>query len=222
VKLPFGKSFVAVTVAAMALFMLFPGLDLTVSGLFYRDGAFYLRDNAVVRFLYEYGELPAEITAAAALLLFVAAAASRRSALLGCRRRVWLYLFLAAIIGPGLIVNTALKDHLGRARPLQIQEFGGDRQFTVALAPADQCPRNCSFPCGHCAAGFYFLSIGFVATGRARRAALAAGLLWGAALSSARLVQGGHFLSDAVFALIIVYAVSAVLHWLMFRVDDII
>jgi lipid A 4'-phosphatase len=216
-RFPLQKTFIASTIVAALVFTIFPGIDLVVSGLFYRDGAFYLRDNVVVKFLYRYGERPVEITAAAALILYLLSRVMRRQAMFGRPRRVWLYLFFVAAIGPGLIVNSALKDHFGRARPVQVGAFGGDRAFTPVLMPAQECKRNCSFPCGHCAAGFYFLSMGFVLSGRWRTVGFGGGLVFGALLSLVRLVQGGHFLSDVVFSLIIVYAVSALLHYAMFR-----
>jgi len=216
-KFPLGRTFLVLTVGAAAIFVLFPGLDLAVSGLFYRDGDFFLRDNAAVRLLYRYGERPVEIVAGASLILYLTAWARHRASLLGQPRRIWLYFFLAAVLGPGLTVNVILKDHFGRARPIQVREFGGDRVFTRAFDISDQCRHNCSFTCGHCAAGFYFLTFGFVLRGNARRAAFAAGALLGTLLGAARLVQGAHFLSDVVFSLIFVYAVSALLHYAMFR-----
>jgi lipid A 4'-phosphatase len=216
VRLPLGKAWLASCVAAAVLFAAFPGIDLSISGLFYRDGAFHLRDNAAMQFLYHYGEAPIRIAAGLALGTYAAAWALGRDRLLGLGRRAWLYLFLAALIGPGLLVNSVLKDHMGRARPLQVEQFGGDRLFTPALTVSRECARNCSFTCGHCAAGFYFMSLGFVLAGGARRAAFAGGLGLGAALTVVRLAQGGHFLSDAVFSLIAVYTVSALLHYAMF------
>ena len=77
----------------------------------------------------------------------------RRFGALDVRAAVFLLLSLA--LGPGLLVNTVLKDHWGRARPAQIDGIRRRSQhFTPALVPADQCARNCSFPAGHPAIGF--------------------------------------------------------------------
>jgi membrane-associated phospholipid phosphatase len=109
-----------------------------------------------------------------------------------------------------------LKDHWGRARPSQVTEFGGTKTFTPAPLPADQCERNCSFPAGHPAMGFYLLSMAFlVRDQRRRRWAEAAAIGAGAAIGVVRLAQGGHFLSDVVFAGLLVAAVSWVLHRLV-------
>jgi lipid A 4'-phosphatase len=131
--------------------------------------------------------------------------------------RIALYLLLALGVGPGLIVNVALKDHWGRARPSQIATFGGDKHFTPALQPTDQCDHNCSFSAGHAAMGFYLVSFAFLLRDpKRRRRTEAAALAFGAAAGLARMAQGGHFLSDVVFSGLIVYGTSAALHWAIF------
>jgi lipid A 4'-phosphatase len=197
---------------AAALFSLFPGIDLWASGLFYRvDGGFFLGQAWPMRAVY--AGIP-YVTAAVAIgvpALYLAG--------LWQRRPVWridgraaVYLLLALALGPGLLVNAALKDHWGRARPSQVTEFGGHQDFTPALVPADQCQRNCSFPAGHPSIAFYFVSFAFLAAPRRRPAAIGAALAGGALVGAARLAQGGHFLSDVVFSGLLVCATSWLLH----------
>ncbi|MBW7861802.1 MAG: phosphatase PAP2 family protein [Rhodocyclaceae bacterium] len=216
-KFPFGWPFAGFSVAAAALFLLWPELDLIVSGWFFENGEFHLRKHPVVDFVYSYGELPVRFVGlgagAVALGLFLA----KRTHLGRLSRRALLYVFLAAVIAPGLVVNGVFKEHFGRARPVHVQEFGGDRQFTPPLVITDQCERNCSFVSSHAACGFYFLALGFLFNGWTRRAWFAAGLGAGAVLGVGRILQGGHFLSDILFAAIFVYASAALLHYLMFR-----
>jgi lipid A 4'-phosphatase len=101
---------------------------------------------------------------------------------------------------------------------VQVEAFGGERQFTPAFVIADQCERNCSFVSSHAACGFYFMTLGFVCSGRrARRAWFTGGALAGGALGAGRILQGGHFLSDIVFAGFFVFVAGALLHYLMFR-----
>jgi membrane-associated phospholipid phosphatase len=124
------------------------------------------------------------------------------------------FLLLSLALGPGLLVNAVLKDHWGRARPAQVEEFGGHQRFTPVLVPADQCARNCSFPAGHPAIGFYLVSFAFlVRDPRQRRLAQGAAIAAGALIGVARMAQGGHFLSDVVFSGLLVYATS----WLLYR-----
>jgi membrane-associated phospholipid phosphatase len=135
-------------------------------------------------------------------------------------RKAVLFLAVSIALGPGLLVNTVLKDHWGRARPVQIEAFGGARQFTPAPLPATQCQRNCSFVCGDAALGFSLVAFAFlIPPGRVRRRCVAAALGFGALVGLARIAQGGHFLSDVVFAGIFVFGTTAVLYWWIVEKD---
>jgi lipid A 4'-phosphatase len=199
--------------AAVLLLTALPDIDLWFSGLFFRAGSgFFLADWLPVRLLFRSAPY---ITAA--FVLFAIAAGARHHfggrTLLGCDARAALYLVLALAIGPGLLVNTILKDHWGRARPSQIVEFGGDEQFTPALVPARQCERNCSFSSGHAALGFSLVAFAFLAADRRRRhLAAASAIAAGGLLGLARIAQGGHFLSDVVLSGLLVTATSWLLH----------
>ena len=50
-------------------------------------------------------------------------------------------LVLGPIIGCGLIANFYFKDNWGRARPYQIEEFGGNLIYTPPLIKSDQCKK---------------------------------------------------------------------------------
>ena len=200
--------------AATALFLLVPQVDLWVSGLFFRPGrGFLLRvwpPAALVHHLVPW--------LAAAIVLVVAVAAVwlflMKRPLWRMDRKALLFLALSTALGPGLLANTALKDHWGRARPEQIQAFGGPRQFSPAPLPAAQCPRNCSFVSGDAALGFSVVAFAFLLpSGGARRRAAAAALAFGGFLGLVRIAQGGHFLSDVVWAGLVVFGTTAVLHW---------
>src|SRR5882672_9550374 len=137
-----------------AVFLLVPGVDLTTGALLYKpQQAFFLAGWWPVRLLEE--SIP-WITR----LIFVLAAIGAGWLLLTGRplwrldRKALVFIVAATALGPGLIVNTVLKDHWGRARPSQVAEFGGARQYTAAPLPAAQCERNCAFVSGHAALGF--------------------------------------------------------------------
>jgi lipid A 4'-phosphatase len=203
--------YAALAVLAALLFSVFPHLDPWSAGWFYRDG-FFLSGNAVAGFVYR---LVFYVTDALAILLPVALVVVlvRRRPLFGLDRLAVTFLIVALAVGPGLIVNTVLKDHWGRARPSQIVAFGGAKQFTPALEPSDQCDRNCSFPAGHPAIGFYFVSFAMlIAAARPRRIVFGAAILAGALLGLMRMAQGAHFLSDVAFSGLIVVGASWLLH----------
>jgi lipid A 4'-phosphatase len=201
------------SLAAALVFSVWPDIDLWFSGLFWRpDSGFFLRDWLPVRVLH------AAVPYITSLVILVCGTSlvgwyRHGSGIPGLPPRAVLYLLLSLALGPGLLVNTVLKDHWGRARPSQIVEFGGSQSFTPALVPADQCRRNCSFVAGHAAMGFYLVSFAFlVGDPRRRHWAEAGALGFGALSGMARIVEGGHFLSDTVFSGILVYATSFGLH----------
>jgi lipid A 4'-phosphatase len=210
-------AFAAVTGLAAIVFTLFPGIDLWASGLFWRpDGGFFLGTSMPVRFIYRAVPIITYATLAFAAISVIAGFLGRPS-LLGCDGRKIAYLVLALAIGPGFLTNTVLKDHWGRARPSQVTEFGGAKEFTPALDPpffqqARQCERNCSFVSGHAALGFYLVSFALLVPLPRRRIAIAAALTLGGVFGLARIAQGGHFLSDVVFAGLLVFACSWLLH----------
>ena len=205
---------VMLSVVTGALFLIRPQIDLDAAALFYRDGGFYLAHHPLVQFLYHYSPLFAVLTGTAALLLWMLSLVLKRD-LFGVSKRVWAYLLLALLLGPGLIVNLLLKEHWGRARPIQIEQFGGDKQFTPPLVIAHQCNHNCSFPSGHASAGFYFIAPALLAR-RRRWLWLTLAVLFGFLVGWGRMAQGGHFLSDVIFSFLFVAISSLFLYWLIF------
>lgn len=200
------------------LLVAYPQIDIVIADQFYRpsDG-FYLRENPLVRLVFNSVPwITRGVVVSLVLFLLTAWTIWRRREFFSRQRRAALYLLLVMIIGPGLLVNTLFKDQWGRARPSQVQEFGGSRQFTRAAIPADQCEKNCSFVSGHASVGFYFLAFAFVWP-RRRVLWLVTGTGLGLGIGLVRIMQGGHFFSDVIFCGIVVYLSARVLHAVMFR-----
>ena len=214
-KIPW--KFLCASVVLGLVFAFYPSLDLRTSGLFYRDGAFFLGRNPWVRFVYRGVPVAATLYTLFILFAFGYLSLGRRTTLLGLGKKAYLYLILAFALGPGLVVNLVLKDHYGRARPSQIVQFGGNKEFTPAFVLSDQVEPNGSFVCGHAAVGFYFVALALLFDGRRRRRVFAAAVGGGALIGLVRIVQGGHFLSDVVFSFVFVYLVSYLLYAFMFR-----
>jgi lipid A 4'-phosphatase len=202
--------------------ILLPGIDLWVSGLFYRTGqGFFLGDWAPFRLVHDHLNLAVWAYAIAVIAAGIASAVQRRT-LLGLNGRTAIFLLLSLALGPGLTVNTIFKDHWGRARPAQITQFGGAQKFTPAFVPSDQCRRNCSFPAGDPAMGFYLVSAALLAGSAAtRRKRIIRAVALGGVLGIVRLAQGGHFLSDVIASGFLVSAIAWGLHWLIVRSDTI-
>jgi len=119
---------------------------------------------------------------------------------------------ISLMLGPGF-VTWAVKEHTLRARPFDVVEFGGNRQFTPALVPAEQCTDNCAFTSGHVACGFFFVSL-MLLDPRRRWYWIATGLVAGSLIAVARMSVGAHWLSDALWALPITLIASALV-WLV-------
>ena len=200
--------------------VLLPVIDLWASSLFYRPGeGFFLADWPPFRFTHEHLAIAVW---AFAIAVTVAGSASffRGRSVLGLNPRAAIFLLLSLALGPGLTVNTIFKDHWGRARPAQIAQFGGDKKFTPAFVPSDQCERNCSFPAGDPAMGFYLVSAALLAgSASVRRTGVIAAVALGAALGVVRLAQGGHFLSDVIASGFLVGGIAWALHRVLMTGD---
>jgi membrane-associated PAP2 superfamily phosphatase len=140
------------------------------------------------------------------------------------QRRSWirpgLFLVILLAIGPGIIVNVVFKDYWGRPRPREIVQFGGKKEF---LQPWQKgiAHQGRSFPSGHSSAAFYLAAPYFVFRRRKPRAAawwLTGGLIFGILMSIARIAQGGHFLSDNLWAWGMVHLTAVALYYLL-RLD---
>lgn len=122
------------------------------------------------------------------------------------------FVVLAGIAGPGVVVNAVFKDNWQRARPYQVQNFGGTQQFTRATVMTDQCDNNCSFVSGHVACGFFFSTLLLVHRRRALAWAVGgtgAGLLVG----FARMSDVAHWFSDVLWA----YPITLASSWLVWQ-----
>jgi len=182
------------------VFTIWPQLDLWASGLFYsKDGGFVGDQFAFVRFLYHGIPWSGKFYALVGLVIIVVSA--WRPHPLGARwSRRLVALAWVSILGSGLVVNAGLKEYWGRARPVQVAEFGGKQHFTPALTPTSECQHNCSFVSGHATSGYILMAVGLMGSVATRRRWLWIGLAWGAVVSLARIAEGGHFLSDTLFA----------------------
>ena len=73
--------------------------------------------------------------------------------------RAALFLIATLALGPGLLTNVVLKDHWGRPRPIDVQQFGGDYRFEPWWDPRGDCPNNCSFVAGEPSGAFWTLPL---------------------------------------------------------------
>ena len=215
------------------LFSIWPGLDLAASGFFYQApgpgtgagvvgvgvgvGKFVGNQFAVIGWIHE--ALPWFGRASALVGLVLLLRTSRPGPIQLRWWRRWLALGLLMLLGNGLVVNGLLKEGWGRARPVDVQVFGGPASFSPALLASSQCDSNCSFVSGHAATGFGLLAVGMLGPAATRRRWLKVGLLAGLAAGLIRIAQGGHFLSDVLFSGWVMWLCAALLReaWLRLR-----
>ena len=159
--------------------------------------------------LYDWGIYPAWILGGGGLVVWVASFVWLK---LEPWRDPGLFCGLVLLLGPGILVNGILKPYWGRPRPNALVEFGGQREFL----PVWQWGRGqdeSSFPSGHASMGFYLMTPAFVYYRRRRRLALAFllfGLIAGGVVGLTRVVAGGHFPSDVIWAGGFVYFIALV------------
>ena len=203
------RSDVLLFLFCFALFTLNSSLDLAVSQYFYDQQlhVFGYKNSAFNHFVYVFiQKLPLILLIVLPVLAIINYRRYPHN-----NRRKWTYSFLllALLLGPGLLVNTIIKDNsIGRARPSQIIDFNGTQTFTPAFVYSGQCKKNCSFVSGHAAMGFYFIALAWVF---ASPPAFYSGVFIGALTGLVRIMQGGHFLSDVIFAFWAVYLVTVLL-----------
>lgn len=201
-------------VAGGVFFSVVPKIDLAASALFFdpQRNAF-VGTAAPVEALRDVFKLVYIAASAFALAGFAAAQIVARR-WLGLDPAKWLFLCLCLVMGPGIVSNLALKDQWGRARPKQVVEFGGDRVFTPALVPAKQCDKNCSFVSGEASSIYMvFFAASFLSRRRTKQL-IVAGIVAGSTAGLVRMSQGGHFLSDVIFAGIAMALTATALHQL--------
>jgi lipid A 4'-phosphatase len=191
---------VATGVAAGAVFLAVPEIDLHAARLFYDTDAGFvglhlgwveaLRQTFIA--LY-FGTI-------ALCLVGLGQIWRGRSCWLKLGGPQWLFLAACLAAGPGLVANLVLKDQWGRARPRHVAEFGGAKTFTPPLMIANQCPRNCSFVSGEASSTYVTLYAAAALVPQWSVTLVLLGTVGGLATGLIRMSQGAHFLSDVVFA----------------------
>lgn len=192
-----------VTLGLAAVFYGWPSVDLWAASLFFSpDQGFVSPDHWWLALPY-YG-MP-RLAQATFLVLVAGFIASFWAYRWKARRPLLVFLLLGALMGPHLMVGEGLKEHFGRARPANISEFGGVQRFTPAFVLSDQCSRNCAFVSAHVASAAFVMAFGWLSIPLVRRRWLWASVVFAGVIGLARMAQGGHFLSDVVFAWLVVY-----------------
>jgi len=205
-------------IAAAIVFVGWPGIDLAAARIFYVEPRHFLFNHSALATALRWGFRALTWGTAIAAVTGIILALARRRHLFGLGLPEWIFLALVLITGPGLIANTLLKDNWARPRPIHVVEFGGPDRFTPVLERSGACERNCSFISGEASATFA-LGFAIAMLVRRRRAELmAAAVALGSVAGLIRMGEGGHFLSDVVFAGVFMALDVALIYWLVFNV----
>jgi lipid A 4'-phosphatase len=211
---------IALAIAAVVgvVFAVYPRLDIDISAFFYNRPINLFKVNAQAWVNHTRDAvrwITALIFAPAVLVLIGKVMMPKRRMPIGGRAALFLILTMA--LGPGVLTNLILKDHWGRARPIDITELGGDFRFTPWWDPRGNCPNNCSFVAGEPSGAFWTLAPAALAPPQWRALAYGAALAFGAAVGLLRIAGGGHFFTDVVFSGVFMFLLIWTTHGLLFR-----
>ena len=207
-------AYVALAALTLAVFGLWPDLDLAVAHLFYDGGGFIGRDGPD-----RFGRDVFRVTPFVVLAAYAALWLARRAGRWRGRApsgRAMIFLIATIAFGPGVVVNLSLKDHWHRPRPYQTQEFNGRDAFKPWWDDQGECKKNCSFVSGEAATGFWMVAPASVLPPPARGPALVAAFAFGIGASLLRMAFGGHYLSDVLLGglvTLIIIEIARMLIW---------
>jgi membrane-associated phospholipid phosphatase len=200
------------------VFAVAPGIDLAVASFFHDFGI-----RTAMPQLYRAIEIARSLEPVVTTLAIAPAAAvvaikmfwPKRPTLM--RGRAALFLIVTLVLGPGLIVNAVLKDHWSRPRPGMVTGLGGAMAFKPWWDPRGACQANCSFVSGETSSAVWLAAPALLVPAPWRYVALGGVAVYAATIAFMRVLLGGHFLSDVIFAAIFTGLVIWTVHGLLFR-----
>lgn len=200
-----------ITILTLIIFAAFPGLDLATSRFFYSDGSFAYREHPISMVIYLSVRIFCILSAVMCLGIliydplrrflpaFLQKIADKFRNLVKFSRKQVMFMFLVIVLTPGILVHWVMKPVWERARPVNVIEFGGDKEYTNfyhLFAGQD----GKSFPSGHASMAFSIVALAYMVSESRRRKVLALTLIYGVIASTCRVWQGGHFVSDVTFS----------------------
>ncbi len=187
-----------------------PTLDLYVAGLFYHgDSQFFLQNVDFLSKIFRKVLLP--------LIIFYILILPILSHFIKIHKFFFGYKFsikeilliwVTQILSILIFINLILKDLWGRARPDDVTYFGGKETFTPWFELSSACDSNCSFVSGDASVGFSIIVLYFITK---NILFLYLSIIFGALLGFIRIIAGGHFLSDILFAGVFILIINLII-----------
>ena len=214
---------IALVIAAVTgvIFALFPEIELQIARPFYEfidvnHNVFSLRFYEPFAWVRDSALwFSALLVAPSVAVLLIKLIHPRRKMLVSGRAVV--FLISTLVLGPGLLVNVTLKDHWGRPRPVEVTQFEGTEHFVPWWDPRGECDKNCSFVSGDVAGAIWTMAPAVLAPPQWRALAYGGSLALGAVIAALRVMQGGHFVSDVIFAGVFTFLIIWVVYGLIYR-----
>lgn len=209
-RLVHASIFISGTILLVVLF--FPHIDIDFSTFFYNNvEGFSYRNNGLVRLCFIM--IPVlTITLGIVTSLYLLYLLIKYKTFNNILRSGSLYIILSIAIGPGLLVNHIFKENFGRARPAQITNFNGNKNFTKAFWISNECDHNCSFSSGHAAMGYSFTCLAYICSPIFFTRIYSAALILGSLVGISRILMGGHFLSDVLTSCFVILIINHLLY----------
>ena len=185
------------------------------SQFFTLEDDWFLTKDIPWNWLYDFGVIPGILMSFFSFILW---SYYRTNIKFYVLRNYFLICGFTPIIASLFLVNVVLKDHTGRPRPREISQFNGNWDYKPVFEVGIP-GKGHSFPCGHCSIAFTLTS-GIIFFRQSRKFAFfsfSLGLTYGILMSMARIVQGGHFITDAIWSLGIVWFTLILLYYFIFQ-----
>ena len=211
----------AIAIGAGLAFGLYPELDLRIARYFHAfedsaHNAFAFRLYRPVMRARDIGVwISTLLVAPAVAALVIKLILPRRKLLMSGRAMV--FLIATMVLAPAMLVNVLLKDHWGRPRPIDVTQFGGSEHFVAWWDPRGDCPGNCAFVSGDVAGAFWTVAPAALAPPQWRVIAYGAALALGTGMAVLRVMAGGHFPSDVIFAGVFTFLIVWIVYALIYR-----
>ncbi len=213
------KIFLALFIVLGILSYIYSDIDLKITSIFYNEEGFYLAENTFGLIIYE-GAYYITVLVIVILLIMLFINIVKKINPFGLNKKAIIFLIAVFALAPGIVVNSILKEHVGRPRPAHIEQFGGDLQFQAPFVVSNQCKSNCSFVSGHASFAFTFMVLGFFFRGIKRKAVFSITFLFGLLVGFVRIYQGRHFFTDIVFAFFFTWLVITLVYKFLYPNDD--